>query len=322
MTQPTSPQDDAELTRLLSAIYAGDTPGVAQILAQKPELARAASADGQTPLHAAAQCNDPTLGALLLAQGADAEAKFGASGHTALSWAVTCHAMEFARALVRLGVKPDLFCAAGIGSLEHVQACFDDAGKLVAGASRTGSSRFAADGTRLPCPPWSATEKISDALSIACRTGQTEVVRFLLTKQPDLSFRAYQGGTALHWAYFGGSREAIELLERAGADAAARDDVLHCTPRAFGICVAANSGFPNLVQQRLAEDPALVNFYDGQTTPLHAAARGGNLEVVRMLLDAGADPALRDADGKTALEVATEAGHVWVVEMLRGAEGG
>lgn len=319
-TQPAGPEN-VELAQLLAAIHAGDTANVAQLLAKRPELAQAHGPDGQTPLHAAAQCNDPQLGALLLSHGADPEAKFGESGHSVLSWAVTCNALEFAHVLVRLGAKPDLFVAAGMGSLAHVQACFDDTGELIAGAARTGSSRFGTDGTRLPCPPPTASEQISDALYAACRTGQAEVVRFLLTKQPDLSFRSFQGATALHWAYFGGSRLVIELLEQAGADSTARDDVLHCTPRAFGICVPANWGFPHLVQKRLAEDPSLVNFFDGQATPLHAAVRGGNLEAVRMLLDAGADPAVRDVEGKSPLEVATAAGHVWVVEMLRGAGG-
>src|SRR4029077_16354798 len=124
-------------------------------------------------------------------------------------------------------------------------------GVLVPGASRTGSSRFAPDGLRLPCPPLTAQEQVSDALSIACRNCQAEVVRFLLGKQPDLSFRAYLGATPLHWAYFGGSRTVVELLEQNGADTAVRDEALGCTPRSFGICVPANWGFAFLVRARL-----------------------------------------------------------------------
>ena len=117
-----------------------------------------------------------------------------------------------------------MFCAAGIGALEHVQSHFDAAGELRPNASQTGSSRFAADGSWLPCPPATPREKISDALYIACRNGQAEVVRFLLGKDPDLSFRAFLGATPLHWAYFGGSRAVVELLEKSGADAEARDN--------------------------------------------------------------------------------------------------
>src|SRR5262245_39492703 len=70
-----------------------------------------------------------------------------------MSWAVTCNSQEFAAALARLGTRPDLFCSAGIGALEDLRACFDHSGELIPGSDRTGSSRYASDGTRLPCPP-------------------------------------------------------------------------------------------------------------------------------------------------------------------------
>src|SRR5437870_5532837 len=89
---------------------------------------------------------------------------------------------------LKLGTKPDLFCAAGMGSLEHVRAFFDESGSLLPGAARTGSSRFAEGGARLSCPPQTSREQISDSLSMACRNAHVDVARFLLTKQPDLMF--------------------------------------------------------------------------------------------------------------------------------------
>jgi ankyrin repeat protein len=311
--------DDPDLTKLFTAVDAGELQLVTDLLTRRPALASAQGPDGQTPLHMAAQYNDPRIAAVLVAFGADVNAMFGRSGHSALSWAVTCNAMECARALVELGAEADLFCAAGIGALEHIQACFDATGELISGASRTGSSRFAPDGSRLPCPPPTPREQVSDALSIACRNGQAEVVRFLLGKQQDLSFRAYLGATALHWAYFGGSRTVVELLERAGADASARDDTLGCTPRSFGICVGANWGFAFVVRARLAEDPTLINIMDGRTSPLHEAARNNRAEIVQLLLELGANLSLIDGNGKTPLELATEAGHTAVAQMLSGA---
>jgi ankyrin repeat protein len=309
--------DDPDLARLFAAVDAGELPTVTELLTRRPALASAHGPDGQTPLHMAAQYNDPSIAAVLVAHGADVNAKFGGSGHSALSWAVTCRSLECASALVKLGAEPDLFCAAGIGSLEHVQACFDATGVLVRNASRTGSTRYSPDGSRLPCPPSTAREQVSDALYIACRNGQAEVVEFLLGKQPDLSFRAYLGATALHWAHFGGSRAVVQLLEKSGANAAARDDTLGCTPRSFGICVPANWGFVFLVRARLAEDPTLVNVMDGRTSPLHEAAGNNRAEVVRLLLDHGANPSLTNGDGKTPRDLATESGHIAVAEMFR-----
>ena len=67
-----------------------------------------------TLLHAAAWFNDARVAAQLIAAGADPDATFGQSGHSALSWAVTCRSLDVARALVLLGHEADLFCAAGM----------------------------------------------------------------------------------------------------------------------------------------------------------------------------------------------------------------
>jgi len=307
--------DDPELTQLLHAIGDGREQDVADLLARRPHLVNARGREGETPLHAAAYANDVRIGALLVSLGAHPNATYGESGHTALSWAVTCRALDFAEAMVRLGVEADVFCAAGMGSLERVTACFDQGGALKASASKTGSTRLAPDGSRLPCPPVTAVERISDALYIASRNAQPSVVRFLLTKHPDLSFKAYMGGTALHWAHFSGSQEVVDLLTHAGADDTLRDDRLGVTPRAFGICTPANWGFGDRVRQLLDRDPSLAQVLDG-TSPLHEAARGGHLDIVRMLLAAGADPTRRDRSNRTAGDLAREHGHVAVVDAL------
>jgi len=202
-----------------------------------------------------------------------------------------------------------------MGSSERVASCFDPNGRLLPNAARAGSTRVAADGSRLPCPPVTPVEQISDALYIACRNAHPSVVRFLLAKDPDLSFKAYMGGTALHWAHFSGSPDVIELLMQAGADDTLRDDRLGVTPRAFGICTPANWGFGDLVRRHLDRDPSLAHVLDG-TSPLHEAARGGHLEVVQMLVAAGADPAHRDRHDRTARDLAAAGGHGPVVAAL------
>jgi ankyrin repeat protein len=276
--------DDPDLVALLKAVRDGDAARVGTLAIARPALVKARGPAGQTALHLAAECNDPKIGVVLIACGADPDATMGESGHTAMSWAITCYAIEFAQALTRLGAKPDLFCAAGMGNLDAVRAWFDEAGQLRPEASRTGSSRLGADGVRLPCPPVSPREQISDALYIASRNAQLDVVRELLRHQPDLTFRAYEGGTALHWAYFGGSREIVDLLIAAGADERAEDDTRHCAPRAFGICTAASWGFALQVERLLRDDPALkeVRTADGRT-PLEIARTAGHADVVKLL---------------------------------------
>jgi ankyrin repeat protein len=201
-----------------------------------------------------------------------------------MSWAVTCNSIDFARTLSALGAKADLFCAAGIGAVEDIRAAFDDAGRLRPGASRTGSSRSGTDGNRLPCPPETVRDQISDALYIASRNGQLDSVRELLEHEPDLGFKAYDGATALHWAYFSGARDVVTALIAAGADTARHDNRINASPQAFGICTAASWGFGWLVKRLLASDPDLIQqkTADGRT-PADLARAGGHAALAEEL---------------------------------------
>jgi len=306
------------------AVNRGDESALGRMLATHPGLVNARHPDGTTPLLAAADHNKPGVITLLLDRGGDPGSIYEHSAHTPLSWALTAGSFDAAAALVRGGVEPDLFCAAGLGDVRAIESFFDEAGRLEAGASTTGSSRYEPDGSRLPCPPASPSEIVADALYIACRNGREEAVRALLAHGPDLTYRAFAGGTVLHWAYFGGSRGAVEALLRAGADPTPRDDAVGCTPRAFGICWPAHVGWVTKVRQRLADDPTLVDIMDGGHTPLHLAASAGQLGVVKVLLEAGAHAGLPDAGGQTALDLARarpdHPGCVKVVEWLTSRE--
>lgn len=193
------------VVQLFAAIRRGDGTAVNRLLADHPTLANARDEEGSTPLSAAVDAHRAALIPLLLRRGGDPHLVYAHSAHTPLSWAVVIEAYDCARALMEAGVEPDLFCAAGLGEVERVRAFFTPEGRLRPRASITGSSRYAADGTRLPCPPPTDREVVSDALYMACRAGHEGTARELLTHGPDLGFRAFAGGTALHWAYFAGA---------------------------------------------------------------------------------------------------------------------
>ena len=67
-----------------------------------------------------------------------------------------------------------------------------------------------------------------------------------------------------------------------------------------------------------AGEPALDGRADlpGGVTPLMAAASGGHEAAVELLLRCGADPARRDARGRTAAAYARAAGHPHLAERL------
>lgn len=309
---------DDQVATLVELIRAArpDVAAIRKLLGANPSLANARNADGASMLAFAVEHDRPQLVRLLIERGAATDTRYGRSAHTPLSWAMTVGAFKSAGALLKAGVKPDLFCAAGLNAVEAMEGFFDDDGYAIVESSLTGSSRYAADGTLLPAPPTDPVELASDALYIASRNGRTEAVRFLLSKKVDVNFRAYMGGTPLHWAHYNGSTDVIRLLRDAGADDALRDDVMKATPRAFGICVPANWGLMTLLKRHLRTDPTLVNLMDGRGAPLHEAARGGQAGATRALLKAGADPSLVDRDGKTALRIAEEGKREDVVAIL------
>ena len=52
-------------------------------------------------------------------------------------------------------------------------------------------------------------------------------------------------------------------------------------------------------------------------TALHRAAYNGKIQVVEALLNAGADKAVKDIDGETALDLAQRNNHPAIVKLLR-----
>jgi ankyrin repeat protein len=54
----------------------------------------------------------------------------------------------------------------------------------------------------------------------------------------------------------------------------------------------------------------------GLRTALHEAAEAGSSTVVEMLLTHGADPASRDKDGHTPMDLAVAASHEQVIKVL------
>lgn len=80
---------------------------------------------------------------------------------------------------------------------------------------------------------------------------------------------------------------------------------------------AARSGFRDMCSKLInafAEVDSRTT--SGLVTPLQRASTKGNLDVVRLLVGAGADVRLQDSDGKTALHRSVEEGHVGVAAYL------
>lgn len=85
----------------------------------------------------------------------------------------------------------------------------------------------------------------------------------------------------------------------------------------------ARGGFHEALRKRLLRSPSLVHHHDEHgETPLHHAAKYGETEAMRVLLDAGAQVDARNVEGATPLLLAASFGGPEAVRLLlaRGAE--
>lgn len=85
----------------------------------------------------------------------------------------------------------------------------------------------------------------------------------------------------------------------------------------WDILVASRSGNVLKVRELLSKDPTLVDADYWYTPPIQFAVREGHIEVVKVLVEAGADTSHRSLDGReTLMDFATDRGHAHVVEYL------
>ena len=146
------------------------------------------------------------------------------------------------------------------------------------------------------------------------------MVRSLLREQVDVNISQPDGATALHWAAHWDHLEIADLLIASGVDVnAVNDSVYGVTP----ISLAAVNGSEAMIKKLLtAGASANAGLPTGETV-LMTAARSGNKDAVRVLLDYGADVNARESSsGQTALMWAASEDHSEVARVLleRGAD--
>jgi ankyrin repeat protein len=157
-------------------------------------------------------------------------------------------------------------------------------------------------------------------LHLAVAEGQADIVRVLVEAGADLAARTEHNRTPLHVALQHCPRLVPLLLELGAVidapSAAYLDDVARLTEQLDegAVLTDPRSGIDLLSWAALGGAPATAKLLlergaDADGGALHAAASVGHLDLVRMLLDAGADVDRRDPDtGRTPLHAAVTAG--------------
>ena len=170
-------------------------------------------------------------------------------------------------------------------------------------------------------------------LHIAAGEGHLDCVNVLLRRGFDISTRdKLDNATALHWAAQFGTVEVVKRLIDAGADIDGEGDeheigvigwatcfkqvrteaadylLAHGAKPTIFAAVALNRA--DLVRKLVAEDPALLRMrkmsrFEHHRTPLHLAVLKNHPQMVKLLLELGADASAKDSRGYTPLALAT-----------------
>lgn len=212
----------------------------------------AAEADGTTPLHWASYHDDVGTATRLLDAGADVNAAND------------------------LGVTP-LWAASQNGSADLV-------GALLAAGAEPNRALLAGE----------------TPVMVAARSGALKVVELLLAHGADVEARGARGQTALMWAVAQHQPSVVELLLTSGADVHARSDVWS------QVMAVPPHGQPEYNR----------DIPHGGNTALMFAARVGDGAAARRLIAAGADTNDTNAWGVSATTMAAHAGFVELVGLL------
>ena len=315
----------------------GDVDAV-QSLLRAGEDVNGPQPDGMTALHWAADRNDQRVAQLLLDAGADVTARTRIGEYTPLLVASRRGNVEVIEALLEAGADPNLRTTTAGTSALHFAAASGRAGALralLSAGAQVNAQELSHGHTALM---FAAAYNQAEAVRILVEAGAdpsltNHVVSMEEISKEDAELQRLRNERVAE-AQAQREREARiargEVEEEAEeAPPAAADSTLAAadsTPAAADSTPAAADSAPAPPREEGVIQPltyaGLIGGYGGFSA-LHLAAREGNFEAVRALLDGGALlDQVSGGDGSTALLVATINGH-WdlAMELLdRGAD--
>jgi ankyrin repeat protein len=321
---------------IFSAVAMGETDSIRRLVSEsRANLDRRmdyANRRGR-PIHLAVTKKQPESLRTLLDLGADMVAVDEAS-FTALDVAGLLGEKELAQILLDRGAKLRLPAAVGLGRTREMNQLLRDDPDCLKPGHRWGNLIIRA-------AEWPTSESGAMVESLI-RAGADVNVR----DDPKTSVDATSGYTPLHAAGFRGNRSAAEVLLRHGANVRVREEKYHGTPAGWAdyaghkevrdlilkgpvdIIEAIQYEMTERVRAILAEDPAALErpfrdyglFPIGMEewyTPLVEAVTRGYAEITRVLLEHGANAAIRSPKGQTLMELARENGHEEVADLFK-----
>ena len=212
-----------------------------------------------------------------------------ADGATALHWAAFWNDLDTLKLLIDRGANVD--AENDYGATPLWCGCANRHPEVVAGLLAAGAN------------PNIGLQAGESVLMRCVHTGEPSAVRALLEHGADVNYQEpSKGQTALMWTATYAHPDVTRVLLEFDAAVDARTVTVR---QLHGTGMQGTTS------------PAGAEFFNaGGFTPLLFAARSGDRESARLLLDAGADLHGTAADGNTALVVATMSGHGRLAEFL------
>jgi ankyrin repeat protein len=151
----------------------------------------------------------------------------------------------------------------------------------------------------------------SPMLVLAIREKSSKVIDVLLSdKNIDVDLSDKNGETPLMMASIDGNLPLVKTLVIGHK---AQLDHIGWTPLHY----ACAKGHLEVAQFLIANGALVDSMSLGNTTPLMMAVQSGNEQLVKLLLDKGADLQLRNSQGFTAIDIADIYDKPWISEGLR-----
>ena len=194
-------------------------------------------------------------------------------GTTALQWAAHWNDVDAVKLLLSSGADPKVANRYGVTPLSEAAAAGNAA--IIEMLLQAGAD-----------PKTVTTADGETVLMIAARTGHVEAVKILLARGADANAKeSYRGQTALMWAAAERHADVVKLLLARGADWKIQS-------------LAHETNIP-----KLSAASSVTPMARGGLTAFHFAAREGDIETGRVMLDAGVDINQVDVDGTSGLVV-------------------
>ncbi len=152
-----------------------------------------------------------------------------------------------------------------------------------------------------------------EELRQASLQGDEMKVQELLEAGINVNALDQEGHTSLMFAAFNGHSGIVSALIDGGAVVDRRD-----LQGQTALLYASTGPFPETVKILLDQGakPNVIDSHERFSPLMHAAA-AGNIAIVRLLVEYGADPNLTDVDGDDAETFARQAGHVEVADFIK-----